>query len=52
MKTRCITFLLAVLGMSSGLLAQTSLPETRAVRAPKTFSKRIVVAAGQTGSGQ
>jgi Spy/CpxP family protein refolding chaperone len=51
MKTRCITFLLAVLGMSSGLLAQTSLPETRAVRA-KTFSKRIVVHGGPGMRGE
>ena len=43
MKTRCIAFLLAVLGTSSVLLAQTPPPEPRAPRAPKTFEKRIIV---------
>jgi len=33
MKTRSITLLLAVLGISSGLLAQTPPPEPRAPRA-------------------
>jgi len=43
MKTRCIAFLLAVLGTSSVLRAQTPPPEPRAPRAPKTFEKRIIV---------
>ncbi len=43
MKTRCIALFLAVLGVSSGLFAQTPPPEPGAPRAPKTFEKRIVV---------
>jgi len=41
MKTRYITLLLAVLGISSGLLAQTPPPEPRAPR--KTFEKHMVM---------
>jgi Spy/CpxP family protein refolding chaperone len=43
MKTRGLTFLVAVLGMTSGLLAQTPPPETRVPRPPKTFEKRLVM---------
>ena len=43
MKTRSITLLLAVLGISSGLLAQTPPPEPRAPRAPKTTERHFVL---------
>ena len=43
MKTRCTAFLIAVLGTSSLLLAQTPPPVPGTPRATKTFQKRIVV---------
>ena len=43
MKTRFITLSLAVLGISSGLLAQTRPPETGTARGPKTFERHFVV---------
>ena len=43
MKTKYTMVILAVLGASSGLTAQTPPPEPKAPRAPKTFEKRIIV---------
>ncbi len=43
MKTRSITLLLAALGISSRLLAQTPPPEPRAPRAPKTIERHFVM---------
>jgi periplasmic protein CpxP/Spy len=53
MKTRCTAFLIAVLGTSSLLLAQTPPPPgPGAPRAPKTFEKRIIVHGGMGMRGE
>ena len=52
MKTRCIAYLIAVLGASSMLLAQTPPPTPGAPRAPKTFEKRIIVHGGMGMRGE
>jgi Spy/CpxP family protein refolding chaperone len=52
MKTSSLSFLLAVLGVSSALLAQTPPPEPQAPRAHRTFEKRIVVHGGMGMHGE
>ena len=52
MKTRCTSFVIAVLGTSSMLLAQTPPPEPRPPRSPKTFEKRIIVHGGMGMHGE
>ena len=49
MKIRNVAFVVVALGVSCGLTAQTSSPETRVVRAPKTIEKRIIVRSGEPG---
>ena len=49
MKIRNVAFLVVALGVSCGLIAQTSSPETRVVRAPKNIEKRIIVRTGEPG---
>ena len=43
MKIRNVAFVVVALGVSCGLIAQTSSPETRVVRSPKNIEKRIIV---------
>jgi Spy/CpxP family protein refolding chaperone len=43
MKIKCTSFLIAVLGTSSMLLAQTPPPGPGTARAPKTLEKRLIV---------
>ena len=43
MKTSSLSFLLAALGVSSALLAQTPPPEPRSPHAPKTIERRIII---------
>ena len=52
MKTRWTASLIAVLGTSSLLLAQTPPPGPGAPRAPKTFEKRIIVHGGMGMHGE
>jgi Spy/CpxP family protein refolding chaperone len=52
MKIKCTPFLIAVLGTSFMLLAQTPPPGPGAARGPKTFEKRIIVQGGMGMRGE